>query len=98
MYIPLLCTKEKEVRSNIANVQVWMGEIKGPEYYRTHYSVDAVFYTDEMAQCLAALDAPQLHVLSGVNSDRWLSICISQNCHALVIPVRVKSHQNAYFS
>ncbi|CAL8463429.1 g2963 [Coccomyxa elongata] len=48
---------------------VWMGEIKGPEYYRTHYSVDAVFYTDEMAQRLAALEAPQLHVLSGVNSD-----------------------------
>ncbi|BDA48705.1 Xaa-Pro dipeptidase [Coccomyxa sp. Obi] len=48
---------------------VWMGEIKGPEYYRTHYSVDAVFYTDEIAQRLAALDPPQLHVLSGVNSD-----------------------------
>ena len=62
-----------------------MGEIKGPEYYCTHYSVDAVFYTDEMTQRLAALDAPQLHVLSGVNSDRLMS-CLAHSFNTFTIP------------
>ncbi|KAK9917777.1 hypothetical protein WJX75_008067 [Coccomyxa subellipsoidea] len=48
---------------------VWMGEIKGPECYRQQYCVDAVFYTDEMKDRLAALKAPQIHLLSGINSD-----------------------------
>lgn len=55
---------------------MWMGEIKGPDYYRKHYSVDAVFYTDEMSVRLAALNAPQLHLLSGVNSDRYALLSV----------------------
>ena len=53
-----------------------MGEIKGPEYYRQQYCVDAVFYTDEMPDRLAALDPPQLHLLSGINSDRFALLCM----------------------
>ncbi len=47
-----------------------MGKINGPEFYREYYSVDDVFYIDEMAERLAALNPPCLHLLSGTNSDR----------------------------
>jgi hypothetical protein len=47
-----------------------MGKIEGPDFYRQRYSVDAVYYADEIADRLAALDAPCLHLLNGVNSDR----------------------------
>ena len=50
--------------------QVWMGEIKGPEHYMERYSVDAVYYADELADTLRQLKPPLLHVLSGTNSDR----------------------------
>jgi hypothetical protein len=53
-----------------------MGEIKGPECYRQQYCVDAVFYTDEMKDRLAALKAPQIHLLSGINSDRHALLCM----------------------
>lgn len=54
-----------------------MGEILGPEHNRLRYSVDAVHYTDEMAEVLRALKAPALHLLSGVNSDRCCCCCWS---------------------
>lgn len=47
-----------------------MGEIKGPEYYRQLYSVDAVHYADEILQILTDLKPPALHVLHGKNTDR----------------------------
>lgn len=48
-----------------------MGEIKGPEHYMERYSVDAVYYADEIADKLQQLKPPALHLLSGVNSDRY---------------------------
>lgn len=47
-----------------------MGKIEGPDYYRQRYSIDTVFYDDEIADRLAALEPPCLHLLDGVNSDR----------------------------
>ena len=47
-----------------------MGEIKGLEYYRQLYSVDAVHYADEILPVLEGLKAPALHVLHGQNTDR----------------------------
>ena len=47
-----------------------MGEIKGPEFYRQLYSVDAVHYADEILPVLKALEPPALHVLHGQSTDR----------------------------
>ena len=49
-----------------------MGEIKGPEHYMERYSVNAVYYADELAKTLKQLKPPVLHLLSGINSDRCL--------------------------
>ena len=57
-------------RADYCLAQVWMGEIKGPEYYRQLYSVDAVHYADEILPVLEGLKAPALHVLHGNNTDR----------------------------
>ena len=51
-----------------------MGEIKGPEFYKQLYSVDAVYYADEILSVLTDLKPPALHVLHGQNTDR---------CHSL---------------
>lgn len=40
------------------------------------YAVDAVHYVDEMAGVLAALDPPCMHLLEGVNSDRWVRLVL----------------------
>lgn len=49
---------------------VWMGHIATPEELQAQYAVDAVHYVDEMADVLAALSPPCLHLLCGVNTDR----------------------------
>ena len=61
-----------------------MGEIKGPEFYRQLYSVDAVHYADEILAVLTALKPPALHVLHGKNTDRCdhLDIEIDSKTHA----------------
>ncbi|CAL5223649.1 g6193 [Coccomyxa viridis] len=48
---------------------VWMGEIKGPDFYRQLYSVDAVHYADELLAVLKGLKPPALHLLHGQNTD-----------------------------
>ncbi len=50
-----------------------MGEIKGPEFYRQLYSVDAVHYADELLAVLKGLKPPALHLLHGQNTDRCCS-------------------------
>lgn len=37
---------------------------------REKYAVDECHYVDQLAEVLASLAPPALHVLSGVNSDR----------------------------
>jgi len=64
-----------------------MGEIKGPEYYRQLYGVDAVHYADEILQVLTDLKPPALHVLHGKNTDRCdrLAIKTDSKVHAWTI-------------
>ena len=57
------------------DAQVWMGEIKGPDFYRQLYSVDAVHYVDELLSVLTELRPPALHVLYGTNTDRYTFSC-----------------------
>lgn len=49
---------------------VWLGEIKGPEFYKTKYAVDEVHYTDDIIDVLKQQKAPCQHVLQGTNTDR----------------------------
>lgn len=54
---------------------VWMGHILSPEEVWAKYGVDEVRYTDELADVLAELAPPCLHVLvGGVNSDSGLTV------------------------
>ncbi len=55
-----------------------MGEIKGPDFYRKLYSVDAVHYADEIASVLKGLQPPALHVLHGRNTDRQVPADLGQ--------------------
>jgi hypothetical protein len=50
---------------------VWFGVIQGPEHYKAKYGVDQVAYVDEMAQVLKDLNPAVLHLLAGINTDRW---------------------------
>ena len=59
---------------------VWMGHIHGPEQKKERYAVDHVFYTEEMPHKLAELDPPALHVLHGINSDRY---CTAYPCSSV---------------
>jgi hypothetical protein len=47
-----------------------MGKILGPDSKKLRYAVDAVYYTDQLAEVMRRLKPPTLHLLSGVNSDR----------------------------
>lgn len=43
-----------------------------PPQVRDAYAVDEVHYSDQLAEVLAELAPPQLHVLTGVNTDSGL--------------------------
>lgn len=48
---------------------VWMGPLLGLEDFKRKYELDAVFYVDEISECLANNDPSVLLLLNGPNSD-----------------------------
>ena len=47
--------------------EVWLGALKSPDFFKQHYGVDFVYYSDEILGTLGQMNSSSLVVLNGTN-------------------------------